>query len=87
MVRAAVDISHCTDPSLPPFELFWRRQQKVWDGIAGLCLGTAAGLRHCDEDGKPLPQAPSFFSQAEPVFASTIMGRPDVVSWFLDVPH
>jgi 3'(2'), 5'-bisphosphate nucleotidase len=59
----------------------------VWDGIAGLCLGTAAGLRHCDEDGKPLPAAPAFFSQAEPVFASTVMGRPDVVSWFLDVPH
>ncbi|MEU0427278.1 inositol monophosphatase family protein [Streptomyces canus] len=87
MVRAAVDLSHHTDPSLPPFELFWRRKQKVWDGIAGLCLGTAAGLRHCDEDGKPLPAAPAFFSQAEPVFASTVMGRPDVVSWFLDVPH
>lgn len=60
---------------------------RVWDWIAGLCLGTAAGMRHCDEDGKPLPAAPSFFSQAEPVFASTIMGRPEAVSWFLDAPH
>ncbi|WP_371579239.1 inositol monophosphatase family protein [Streptomyces sp. NBC_01314] len=87
MVRTAVDLSHCTDPSLPAFELFWRRRQKVWDGVAGLCLGTAAGLRHCDEDGKPLPTAPSFFGQAEPVFASTVLGRPEVVSWFLDSPH
>lgn len=87
MVRTAVDLSHCTDPSLPAFDLFWRRRQKVWDGIAGLCLGTAAGMRHCDEDGKPLPAAPPFFSQAEPVFASTIMGRPEAVSWFLDAPH
>ncbi|MDV9174083.1 inositol monophosphatase family protein [Streptomyces sp. W16] len=87
MVRAAVDLSGRTAPSLPPFELFWRRRQKVWDGIAGLCLGAAAGLRHCAEDGEPLPLTPSFLSRAEPVFASTVMGRPDIVSWFLDSPH
>lgn len=87
MVRTAVDLSLHTDSPLPPFDLFWRRKQKVWDGIAGLCLGTAAGLRHCDENGQPLPAAPAFFSQAEPVFASTVMGKPEIVSWFLDAPH
>ncbi|MDH6630449.1 3'(2'), 5'-bisphosphate nucleotidase [Streptomyces sp. LBL] len=87
MVRTVVDLGACTDSPFPAFELFWRREQKVWDGIAGLCLGTAAGMRHCDEDGKPLPATPAFFSQAEPVFTSTVMGRPEVVSWFLDAPH
>lgn len=83
MLRTAVDLSGCTAPALPTFELFWRRKQKVWDGLAGLCLGAAAGLRSCDEDGKPSPTGPAFLSAAEPVFASTVMGQPEVVSWFL----
>ncbi|KJK56310.1 hypothetical protein UK12_23475 [Saccharothrix sp. ST-888] len=83
MVRTVVDLAGRTDPPAPAFDLFWRRRQKVWDGLAGLCLGAAAGLRSCDEDGKPLPLGADLLSRAEPVFESTVMGRPEAVAWFL----
>jgi 3'(2'), 5'-bisphosphate nucleotidase len=85
MLRAAVDISEHTDPSLHAYDLFWRREQKLWDGAAGLCLGSVVGLRSCDEFGAPLPMGPDFFSAATPVFDSTVMGLPDTVDWFLGV--
>ncbi|HEX3788310.1 MAG TPA: inositol monophosphatase family protein [Pseudonocardiaceae bacterium] len=84
MVRTAVDLTGHTEPALPAFDLFWRRQQKVWDGLAGLCLGANVGLRSVDERGEVLPLGPQLLSQAEPTFDSTVMGRPETVSWFLD---
>ncbi|GGJ90219.1 hypothetical protein GCM10010123_20010 [Pilimelia anulata] len=43
MVRTCVDLAPFTDPELEPFGLFYREQQKVWDGVAGMCLAHAAG--------------------------------------------
>lgn len=83
MLRTAVDLSRLTDPSLPGFALFARREQKLWDGAAGLALGRACGLRDCDETGAELPLGPPLLSAATPVFASTVMGRPETVAWFL----
>jgi len=84
MVRTAVDIADLTDPVLPRFSLFWRREQKLWDGAAGLALGRARGLRDCDETGMALPLGPQFLSAATPVFRSTVMGQPETVAWFLE---
>ncbi|MGK4580353.1 inositol monophosphatase family protein [Kitasatospora sp. HPMI-4] len=87
MLRTAVDLGGATDPALPSFDLFWRRKQKLWDGAAGIALGTAMGLRSADEDGKPLPFGPGFLSAPTPTFESTVMGHPEAVAWFLDVVH
>lgn len=84
MLRTAVDIEARTGPPLPRFDLFWRREQKLWDGAAGLCLSTAAGLRSCDEHGDALPLGPEFLSAPTPTFASTVTGRPETVVWFLE---
>ena len=85
MVRtAAANISGCTDLELPPFRLFMRKSQKVWDGLAGLCLGQAAGLTSVDAEGNNrLPVAIEILSQPEPIFPSTIMGDRELVSWLL----
>jgi 3'(2'), 5'-bisphosphate nucleotidase len=84
MVRTALDISELTDPPLPQFQLFMRTSQKVWDGLAGLCLGTAAGLVAVDATGSPrLPASTEILSRPEPVFDSTIMGDKELVSWLL----
>ncbi|MFF4344881.1 inositol monophosphatase family protein [Kitasatospora sp. NPDC001540] len=85
MLRTAVDLSGVTDPVLPPFDLFWRRSQKLWDGVAGIAIGTALGLRSADEEGKPLPLGPGFLSAPTPTFGSTVIGHPEAVAWFLDV--
>lgn len=84
MLRTAVDLSSLTDLPMASFDLFCRRDQKVWDGLAGLCFGAATGLGSCTEDGSALPLGPSLLSQAEPIFPSTVMGRPETVSWFVD---
>ncbi|WBB52747.1 inositol monophosphatase family protein [Verrucosispora sp. WMMD573] len=43
MLRTALDITaFATDA--PRFDLFYRPRQKVWDGLAGLCLGEIVGL-------------------------------------------
>ena len=84
MVRTAVDLTGLTDPPLPGFALFCRRQQKLWDGVAGLALGRASGLRDCDETGSELPLGPDFLSAATPTFPSTVMGQPETVAWFLE---
>ncbi len=83
MVRTAVDISSVTSPSLPSFSLFWRRDQKLWDGAAGLCLARAAGLRTCNETGEPLLLEPEWLSQPCPIFDSTLVGRQETVDWFI----
>lgn len=84
MVRTALDISAVTDLDLPQFRLFMRKSQKVWDGLAGLCLGRAAGLTSVDAEGNSrLPVSTEILSQQEPVFPSTIMGDEELVSWLL----
>lgn len=84
MVRTALDISAFTDLDLPQFGLFLRKSQKVWDGLAGLCLGRAAGLTSVDAEGSNrLPVTAEVLSQPEPVFPSTIMGDEELVSWLL----
>lgn len=85
MLRTVLDISSLTDPPLPQFSLFWRRYQKLWDGVAGLCMASAADLRTCDEYGHSLPRGPQFLSDPTPTFSSTVVGQPEIVTWFLDV--
>ena len=83
MIRVSIDIRALTEPALPPFDLFWRREQKLWDGVAGVCLSRAVGLRECDERGTRLPLGPNLLSAPTPTFPSTVVGRPDTVDWFL----
>jgi 3'(2'), 5'-bisphosphate nucleotidase len=85
MLRTALDVSNLTAPALPPFDLFWRREQKLWDGAAGLCLAAAAGLRSCGENGEPLTLRPDFLATPTPTFAANVTGRPETVAWFLQV--
>jgi 3'(2'), 5'-bisphosphate nucleotidase len=84
MLRTALDISAFTDLPLPQFQLFMRENQKIWDGLAGLCLGKAVGLVSVDAEGNSrLPISVDTLSQPEPVFKSTIMGDEELVSWLL----
>jgi 3'(2'), 5'-bisphosphate nucleotidase len=84
MVRTALDISAFTDLPLPQFQLFMRKNQKVWDGLAGLCFGKVAGLTLVDAGGNSrLPVSVDILSQPDPVFNSTIMGDEELVSWLL----
>jgi hypothetical protein len=85
MVRTAVDIEAFADLPLPQFAMFLRADQKVWDGLAGLCLGTIAGLSCVDADGRNrVPVSLDVLSQPEPVFSATIVGDEELVSWLLE---
>lgn len=85
MVRTALDISALTDLDLPQFRLFAREKQKIWDGLAGLCLGEKSGLTSVDADGNSrLPMDIATASKPEPVFDATIMGDAELISWILE---
>lgn len=86
MVRTALDIDRFTEGDYHQFSLFHRARQKVWDGLAGLCLGETAGLLAVDANGhNRLPVDIETLSQPEPTFDATTMGSPEEVNWFLGV--
>ncbi|WP_140158105.1 inositol monophosphatase family protein [Micromonospora sp. NBS 11-29] len=85
MLRTALDLTELCEGA-PRFDLFYRPRQKVWDGLAGLCLGEIVGLMSTDIDGvKRLPVSIETLAQPEPTFPSTVMGRPEAVKWFVEV--
>ncbi|MGC5052230.1 inositol monophosphatase family protein [Micromonospora sp. DT48] len=85
MVRTALNLTGFAT-NAPRFDLFYRPRQKVWDGLAGLCLGEIVGLMSTDVKGKRhLPVPMETLAQPEPTFASTVMGRPEAVEWFVEL--
>ncbi|MGW0505420.1 inositol monophosphatase family protein [Micromonospora sp. NPDC003241] len=85
MLRTALDLTDLAADS-PRFDLFYRPRQKVWDGLAGLCLGEIVGLMSTDVNAnRRLPVSMETLAQPEPTFASTVMGRPEAVKWFVEL--
>jgi hypothetical protein len=77
MVRTALDMSELVGPEFRSFDLFYRRKQKIWDGLAGMCLGETLSLPITNREGTAvLPLATATLTQSEPTFDSTIMGIP-----------
>jgi 3'(2'), 5'-bisphosphate nucleotidase len=73
MVRTCVDLAPFTDPPLGPFGLFYREQQKVWDGVAGMCLAAAAGLTVTDGAGRERRSVEVALNTTSPEFESTLV--------------
>ncbi|MEV6812043.1 inositol monophosphatase family protein [Micromonospora sp. NPDC051296] len=85
MLRTALDLTDLAEDA-PRFDLFYRPRQKVWDGLAGLCLGEIVGLMSTDVNAiRHLPVPMETLAQPEPTFASTVMGRPEAVKWFVEL--
>lgn len=85
MLRTALDLTDLAEDA-PRFDLFYRPRQKVWDGLAGLCLGEIVGLMSTDLNASSsLPVPMETLAAPEPTFASTVMGRPEAVKWFVEL--
>ncbi|QBS40349.1 inositol monophosphatase family protein [Nocardia sp. CS682] len=86
MVRTCIDLSAWSQAPEHQFDLFYRPDQKVWDGAAGIGLVTAMGRTATDGHGlSPLPLDEQFLNQREPTFSETIAGDSDCVRWFADL--
>ncbi|MFC9433428.1 inositol monophosphatase family protein [Nocardia sp. NPDC057030] len=86
MVRTCIDLSAWTQTPESQFDLFYRPDQKVWDGAAGIALTTAMGRTASDGHGStPLPLTRQFLNQREPIFPETITGDPNCVRWFVEL--
>lgn len=86
MLRTAVDLEAVSDAEPTGFDLFYRREQSVWDGVAGMCVGSIAGLEIVDEGGvESLPARLEMPPGHPPRFPSTVMGAPEVVAEFVSV--
>jgi len=87
MLRTALDISGAAAGS-PRFDLFYRPRQKIWDGLAGLCVGAVVGADSRDLGGNPRTPVPNaILAQSEPTFDSTVLGAPEVVRWFIEIAN
>jgi 3'(2'), 5'-bisphosphate nucleotidase len=85
MVRSAIDLTALTGAPDNQFDLFYRQDQKVWDGAAGIGLATAMGrINRNKHDDDPIPMASEFLRQREPTFEATVSGAPSCVRWFLN---
>jgi 3'(2'), 5'-bisphosphate nucleotidase len=79
MVRTALDLREVS-PDAWPFDLFHRRQQKLWDGAAGICLATTIGLTAVDENKQPLiPLSSSLLAADTPILASSVVGHHELI--------
>lgn len=91
MVRACVDLAPFTDPPLEPFGAFYREQQKVWDGAAGIGLAYAAGLYVGDGAGQERTGVEVALNVDEPVFDSTLVASDRAAAHIIvegvDRPH
>ncbi|MFE9575950.1 inositol monophosphatase family protein [Nocardia sp. NPDC006044] len=86
MVRTCVDLSAWTQAPESQFDLFYRPNQKIWDGAAGIGLAMAMGRTATDGRGiTPLPLAEEFLNQREPILPETIAGDPNCVRWFVEL--
>jgi 3'(2'), 5'-bisphosphate nucleotidase len=86
MIRTCLDLSEWTGTSDPQFDLFYRRDQKLWDGAAGIGLAGVMGrLARTGTDEALFPVTTAFLAQREPVFVETVAGDPECVRWFLEL--
>jgi 3'(2'), 5'-bisphosphate nucleotidase len=83
MVRSCVDLVSDTGADLPPFALFYRERQKVWDGAAGMCLAQVAGLDVCDSRGQKRTVIDLDLTVPEPTFDATLVASPTLVNQFV----
>jgi fructose-1,6-bisphosphatase/inositol monophosphatase family enzyme len=67
--------------ALPSFDVFYRQNQKIWDGVAGMCLARAAGKLVYGESGNIRDQVDLDLTVPEPTFVSTF--EPTFVSTFV----
>jgi 3'(2'), 5'-bisphosphate nucleotidase len=86
MVRSCLDLTQWTKTSDDWFDVFYRSQQKIWDGAAGIGLATAMGRLAVDGQGKTqTPFSADFLSGSEPILPDTVTGTLDAVRWFIDM--
>ncbi|MDR2589603.1 MAG: hypothetical protein LBC71_01250 [Oscillospiraceae bacterium] len=77
LLRTAIDISPYSDIGEGHFRLFYRQNQKVWDGVPGMCFNRIVGKAIVDFDGNNiLPFSDSFLESVEPTTSSVIVAFP-----------
>lgn len=74
LLRTAIDISPYSSVGVGHFTLFYRENQKIWDGIPGICFNSIVGKKTVDLNGNELvPFSYSFLNLNEPVSPSIIV--------------
>ena len=84
LLRVAMDLSIYTELTLSRFDLFYRKQQKIWDGAPGIIFNHIAGQFSVDGQGKNiLPFSRDLLKQRTPILSETIVGKEEHASWLL----
>lgn len=84
LLRLFFDLRPYSDLDLEPFDLFYRKDQKLWDGIGGLVLAVIAGYNATDLEGIPIIPIPNEKLDASiPTLPHTLIGTNRAHRWFM----
>jgi len=80
LLRTAIDISTYTEETMNRFCLFYRENQKIWDGAPGMCFNIIAGNHVVDLSGqKILPFSDQILCMDEPISTSVLVSPPSAL--------
>ncbi len=88
LVRTALDLSSWSDSAQDGFDLFYRPNQKIWDGAPGIFINLCAGRVATDFDGSSLvPFRLASLLLGGMTLPHCIVGRQEHVEWFRSLGH
>jgi 3'(2'), 5'-bisphosphate nucleotidase len=83
LARVALDLSPLTEDKLDSFDLFYREDQKLWDGAPGILLNRIAGRIAVGVGGNQVDCfSPQFLDLPVPVLPKILVGTAKAVSMF-----
>ncbi len=85
LVRLALNLSEHSEQRLDSFDLFFRLDQKLWDGLPGLWIATLAGWEAVNIQGEPLLPLRTDHTGGSPSFQSTLVASRSHREWFQSI--
>lgn len=86
LLRVGIDLSSYSDSPLGGFDLFYRREQKIWDGAPGIFINLIAGRIAVDEKGNNLiPFLSEILKHEIPTLPISIVGGEEQINYFLQL--
>lgn len=86
MLRTAINISPFSDIEIKSFDLFYREEQKIWDGVPGMCFNRIVGKKIVDLLGNEIiPFSDAFLNLDEPISPAVIVAYPDEIERLLQL--
>jgi 3'(2'), 5'-bisphosphate nucleotidase len=86
LVRVAANVLEWPIKDFGCFDIFYRNNQKIWDGAPGILLNKIAGNICINENGDEfIAFSRDFLKENPPIIPLSIVGKPEHVEWFKEI--